>query len=316
MVRAVAAVAYGGPEVISVIDVASREPGPGEVTIAVHAASVNPWDLKHAGGAAGADPAKLPVRLGNELSGVVTAVGAGATALDGSSLAVGDAVYASKVPGAQASEVTVAGDRVLRKPADRDFAEAAGLLANGTTAVHVLEVAAATEGDTVLVHGASGGVGMLLAQLARLRGIRVLGTASARNHAALRDVGVEPVEYGPGLADRVRAFASEGIVAALDLVGTDEALEVSRDLLDDPARLVTIVNFGPVLAAGGRALGSGPGADPGSDIRNAARAELGRLFAEGRLRVPVGREFPLEEARSAYEFLAEGHPGGKVVLRP
>lgn len=316
MVLAVAAAAYGGPEVIAVLDVPSRSPEPGEVTIAVRAASVNPWDLKHAGGAAGTDPAKLPVRLGNELAGVVTAVGEGATALDGSALAVGDEVYASKVPGAQASEVTVVGDRVLRKPADRPFVEAAGLLANGTTAVHVLEASATVAGDTVLVHGASGGVGVVLAQLARLRGLRVIGTASARNHEALRALGVEPVEYGPGLADRVRALAPEGIAAALDLVGSPEALEVSLALLADPSRLVTIVNFGPVLAAGGRALGAGPGADPGREIRDAARVDLARRFAAGELRVPVGREFPLTEARAAYEYLATGHPGGKVVLVP
>ena len=318
MVRAVAATAYGGTEVIDVIDVDSRAPGPDEVTIAVRAAALNRWDAKQAEGAAGTDPAKLPVRLGSEAAGVITAAGSDAVSLEGESLAVGDEVYGHKLRGAQASELTVKAGLLVRKPPEASFAEASGLLATGTTAVHALEAVSVAEGDTVLVHSASGAVGRLVSQLARLRGARVIGTASARNHEELRGLGVEPVGYGDGLESRVRAIAPAGIDAAIDTVGTDEAITVSLALLGDPGRLVTIANaqFDAVLAAGGHAIGGGAGADPGTAIRDAARLTLARLFADGVIEVDVARTYPLEEARAAYEQLVTGHAGGKVLLEP
>ncbi len=318
MVRAVAATAYGGPEVIGVVDVEPRAPAPGEVTIAVRAAALNRWDAKQAEGAAGADPGKLPVRLGNEASGVVTAVGEDAVGLEGEPLAVGDEVFGMRLRGAQASELTVKAGLLLRKPREVAFAEASGLLANGTTAVHALEAVGVGEGDTVLLHSASGAVGWLVSQLAILRGARVIGTASARNHDALRGLGVEPVTYGDGLEERVRALAPGGVDAAIDTVGTDEAVAVSLAVLAEPARLVTIANaqFDAVLAAGGQAIGGGAGADPGTAIRDAARLTLADLLAEGRIRVDVARTYPLEDARAAYEQLVTGHAGGKVVLEP
>lgn len=316
MVRAVAATAYGGTEVIDLIDVESRAPEPGEVTIAVKAAALNPFDAKLASGAAGADPAKLPRRLGSEAAGVVTAVGEDAVGLEGEPLAVGDEVYGHRLAGGQASELTVSADNLLRKPAGASFPEAAGLLSTGTTATHGLEAIRVTSGDVLLIHGVSGGVGRLAAQLALLRGARVVGTASPKRHADLARLGIEPVAYGDGLADRVRALAPNGIDAAFDTVGTAEALEVSLQLLGDPARLVTIVNFAAVLAAGGQAIGGGPGADPGREVRAAARLTLARLLADGAIDVEIARSYPLAEARAAYEFLVTGHAGGKVVLEP
>jgi NADPH2:quinone reductase len=318
MVRAVAATAYGGTEVIDLIDVEPRAPEPDEVTIAVKAAAVNRWDAKQAAGAAGTDPAKLPVRLGMEAAGVIVAAGADAVSLEGEQLAMGDEVYGHKLRGAQAEELTVKAGLVLRKPPGRSFAEASGLMSNGTTAVHALETVGVAEGDTVLVHSASGGVGWLVSQLARLRGARVVGTASERNHDQLRALGVEPVTYGDGLLDRVRELAPAGVDAAIDTVGTDEAISVSLALLGDPARLVTIANaqFAAVLAAGGHAIGGGPGADPGTAIRDAARLTLAKLFADGAIGVDVARTYPLEDARAAYDHLVTGHAGGKVVLEP
>lgn len=318
MVRAVAATAYGGTEVIDLIDVESRAPEPDEVTIAVRAAALNRWDAKQAAGAAGTDPAKLPVRLGSEAAGVVTAAGADAVSLEGETLAVGDEVYGHKLRGAQADELTVKAGLVVRKPPAKSFVEASGLLSNGTTAVHALETVGIAAGDIVLVHSASGGVGWLVSQLARLRGARVIGTASERNHDQLRSLGVEPVTYGDGLAERVRVLAPDGIDAAIDTVGTDEAVEVSLALLGDPARLVTIANaqFATVVAAGGHAIGGGAGADPGTAIRDAARLTLAKLFADGAIGVDVAQTYPLDDARTAYDHLVTGHAGGKVVLEP
>jgi NADPH:quinone reductase-like Zn-dependent oxidoreductase len=316
MVRAVVAGSYGGPEVIEVIEVESRPAGDGEVVIAVRAAALNPYDGQQARGEKGRDPDKLPLRLGSEASGVVTSVGERAIGVEGDELRVGDEVFGQRLSGAQASELTVPADRLVRKPRGVGFPQAASLLLTGTTAVHGLEAVRLAAGETLLLHGASGGVGTLVAQLAVLRGARVIGTASSRRFDELRALGVEPVAYGGGLADRVRELAPHGVDAAFDAAGTDEALEVSLELLGDPGRLVTIVNFTAVLAAGGQAIGGGPGADPGREIRAAALVPLTRLLGEGRIRVDVAATLPLESAADAYRLLETGNSGGKVVLEP
>lgn len=316
MVSAVAATSYQGLSAIDVIEVDHVDPGAGQVVVAVRAAALNPFDAKMASGAAGTDPAKLPLRLGSEAAGVITAVGPDAVGLEGEPLAVGDEVYGTRLSGAQASELTVKAENLIRKPASVSFAEAAGLLSTGTTAVHALEAVRVAAGDTVLIHGVSGGVGRLAAQLVMLRGARVIGTASEKRHAELLALGIEPVAYGEGLAARVNELAPGGIDAAIDTVGTDEALEVSLQFLTDPARFVTIVNFAAALAAGGQAIGSGPGADPGREIRAAARLDLAALLADGSIEVEIARTYPLAEAKAAYAFMVDGHAGGKVVLEP
>jgi NADPH:quinone reductase-like Zn-dependent oxidoreductase len=169
----------------------------------------------------------------------------------------------------------------------------------------------------VLVHGAAGGVGQLLVQLAVDRGARVIGTASERNHDFLRELGGEPVAYGSGLADRVRAVAPDGVDAAIDLAGTDEALDVSLELVADRSRVVTIANFtGRPQQEGVKVLGGGPGADPGEELRMNARLELTRLAGEGRIRVAVEHAYPLTDVRAAHEALATRHARGKLVLVP
>ncbi len=204
---------------------------------------------------------------------------------------------------------------MLRKPATLGFPEAAGLLLVGTTAVHALEAVALTDGDTVLVHGAAGSVGRAIVQLAKRRGARVIGTAAEHRHEELRALGAEPVAYGPGLLDRVRAVGGT-VDASIDAIGTDEALEVALELVADHGRILTIVTGAPYLAVGAKYIGGGPGGTQGTELRDAARADLVRLAGTGELVIPVVREFPFEEASAAYAFLAEGHAGGKVVLVP
>lgn len=313
MATAIVATAYGGPEVLSAVDVEVPEPGPGEVTIAVRAVAVNPIDHKAYSGAFGTDPAALPMRLGSELSGVVSRVGPDAEGAAGP-LRVGDEVIAYRVSGAYATEVTAPSRVVVPKPPRLGWAEAAGLLLTGATAVHTLSAAGVKDGDTLLVHGVSGGVGLAVAQLAAMRGARVLGTARKSRHEGLRQYGVEPVAYGAGLADRVRTAAPGGVDAAIDTVGTDEAVDVSLELVPDRGRIVTIAAFGRAAEAGIKLLGNGPGADPGTRIRAAAWSELLPLAADGRLRVVVAQTFPLSEAAAAHRLVATGHAGGKVVL--
>ncbi|MFE2954767.1 NADP-dependent oxidoreductase [Nocardia tengchongensis] len=314
MATAVVATAYGGPEVLSLIEVEVPDPGPGEVTIAVRAAGVNPFDYKFYSGAFGTDPSNLPLRLGLEVSGVVTAVGPDAVGPAGP-ISIGDEVLAP-VSGGYATVVTANAARVVPKPVEVDWKQAAGVLSVGGTAVHLLAATGVGPGDTVLIHGAAGSVGALAAQLAVARGARVIGTASPRGHERLRSYGVEPVEYGPGLADRVKALAPKGIDAAIDTAGTDEAVDVSLELVGDRDRFASIVAFGRAASDGFKVLGGGPGADPGTEIRANAWRELLPLLSAGKLDLAIAKTFPLAEAAAAHTFVMDGHAGGKVILLP
>ncbi|MEU6506264.1 MULTISPECIES: NADP-dependent oxidoreductase [unclassified Streptomyces] len=315
MSEAVVARAYGGPDVLSVIEVAVPEPGPGQVRIEVRAVGVNPVDHKVYSGAFGTDPANLPMRLGAEAAGVVTAVGAGATGPAGP-IAVGDEVIVYRAPGAYATELVVPASSVVPKPAGLSWEQAGGLMVAGVTAVHVLEAIGLRENDSVLIHGAAGGVGLMAVQLAVERGVTVLGTASPAKHEVLRELGAIPVAYGPGLADRVRAAAPAGVQAAADLVGTDEAVDVSVELVADRSRIATIAAFERGAGAGIKLLGGGPGADPGAEIRAAARLRLTEAAAAGRLRVLIAGSHPLREAAAAHRRIMTGHTTGKIVLVP
>ena len=309
------AAGYGGPEVLSVIDEPTQGPGPGEVRIEVRAAGVNPVDYKSYSGAFGTDPARLPIRLGAEAAGVVTAVGPDAAGPAGP-VTVGDEVIAFRAPGAYAAELVVPAQALVPKPAALDWAQAAGLMVTGVTAWHALAVTGVHQGDTVLIHGAAGGVGVIAVQLVVARGASVVATASPARHAFLRELGATPVAYGPGLAGRVRAAAPGGVTAALDLIGTDEAMEVSLALVPDRARVVTIAAFAKGLQAGIKVIGGAPGADPGTEIRNAARLDLARLAGEGTLKVFVTQTFPLTEAAAAHRAIMTGHATGKIALLP
>ncbi|MDT4894420.1 MAG: NADPH:quinone reductase [Pseudonocardiales bacterium] len=311
MTRQVVATGFGGPEVLQIAETEVPAPGVGEVRLAVRAIGVNPADVKMYSGAFGADPAALPIRLGYEAAGVVSEVGPGVT-----TFRAGDEVIAYRANGAYASDIVVAAEALSAKPPALGWPEAGGLSLAGATAVHALRVVSITGGDTVLVHGAAGGVGLLAVQLAAVRGARVIGTASAGKHDLLRSLGTEPVEYGPGLADRVRALAPGGVQAAVDTVGTDEAVDVSLELVADRARIVTIAAFARAAAEGIALVGAGPGADPGTEVRNAARPELARLAAEGTLRVIVARTYSLDDVAEAHREIAAGHVTGKLVLVP
>ncbi|MCP9624088.1 NADP-dependent oxidoreductase [Nocardia otitidiscaviarum] len=314
MAIAIIATAYGGPEVLTPIEIDVPAPGPGEVTVEVRAAGVNPFDYKRYSGAFGTDPDALPMRLGGEVSGVVTAVGPDAVGPAGP-IHLGDEVLA-RVDGGYATAVTARADRVVPKPKAVSWEVAAGIQAVGGTAVHTLAATAVRAGDTVLVHGAAGSVGATAAQLAVARGARVIGTAAPARHERLRGYGVEPVAYGPGLADRVRALAPGGVDAAIDTVGTDEAVDVSLALVADRARIATIAAFGRVAETGIKALGGGPGADPGTEIRAGAWRELLELLGADKLELVIAATYPLTEVAAAHEFVIAGHAGGKVVLLP
>ena len=315
MSAVVIATAFGGPEVLSIVDQPAGEPGPGEARIQVRAAGVNPVDWKVYSGRMGADPARLPIRLGSEAAGVVTAAGPDAVGPAGP-VQVGDEVIAFRAPGAYAADLVAPADALVPKPATLDWAPASGLMLTGVTAWHALAATDVHPGDTVLMHGAAGGVGIMAIQLAVRRGATVIATASPARHDFVRELGAIPVAYGPGLDGRVRAAAPGGVRVALDLVGTDEALDVSLDLVADRARIATIVVTPRARAAGIKLLGGAPGADPGTEVRLPARLDLAKLAGDGALRVFVARSYPLSQVADAHRDSMGGHATGKIVLIP
>ena len=315
MTTSVVAMAFGGPEVLSVLDESVGVPGPGHVLVEVRAAGTNPVDYKLYSGAYGKDPSQLPMRLGMEAAGVVSAVGDDAEGPAGP-IHPDDEVIAYPIRGAYAALVVVPASTVVPKPSTLSFEEAGGLLLTGTTAVHALTVTGVGSGDVVVVHGASGGVGLMAVQLAVNAGARVIGTASQASHAYLRELGAEPVIYGDGLVERIRALAPGGVDAAIDAVGSDEAVDASIALVTDRKRIVTIAAFERGLELGLKIIGAGPGGDPGTEIRAAARLELVRLAEAGKLQVRVAGAYPLSEAATAHRELAAGHTHGKIVLVP
>ncbi|PRY36722.1 NADP-dependent oxidoreductase [Umezawaea tangerina] len=320
MPRIVRPTAYGSPDVLAVTEVPTPRAAADGVVVEVRAAGVNPvdWklysgtfhavaeDLKDAAGIAASMPS-----VGLECAGVVTEVGRDVTGVR-----VGDEVIVYPVTAAYADRVTAPATSVLPKPAGLGWAEAGSLMLTGTTAVHALHAAGVGAGDTVLVHGGSGGVGLMGVQLAAAAGATVIATAAERNHALLRELGAVPVVYGAGLADRVRAVAPRGVDAAVDFAGTDEALDVSLELVADRTRIASIAGSPRRAAAGIAVLGYGPGQDAGTEVRTAARGQLVEQAGSGALRVVVATTFPLDEAAKAHEVGLAGHAPGKLVLIP
>lgn len=311
--RVVVAIAYGGPEVLELTEDDPGAPGPGEVLLAVRAAGINPIDWKLYSGMMGDDPGNLPLRLGFEAAGVVEAVGDGAQGPAGP-LAVGDEVIAFQISGAYAERLVVDAGACVPKPQPMSWEQAGGLMLTGATAIHTLTATGVGDGDTVLLHGAAGGVGLMVVQIAVARGARVIGTASESRHEAVRAAGGEPVVYGDGLLDRVRALAPEGVDVAIDAVGSDEAVDTSLALVADRDRIASIAAFARAPQEGFKLLG-GAGPDAGDDIRAAARLELTELVTRGALTV-TATGFPLDQVAEAHRVGIAGRAEGKLVLVP
>lgn len=216
---------FGGLEQLRLVEVEVPAPGAGEVTIQVKAAGMNPADYKHIAGARNPDVRESALPIGYEVAGMLSAIGPDTQiASDGG--AVGDEVLAFRISGGYATEVTVSAADVFAKPASLDFSQAANLLLAGSTAAEMLHVTGVAAGETILVHGASGAVGISLLQQARIIGARVIGTASPKNFEKVRSYGAVPIAYGDDLLGRLRDELSAQPVAALDCIGTDEAIDV------------------------------------------------------------------------------------------
>lgn len=303
---------YGGPDQIQAYHDDVPQAGPGQVTIEVRAVGVNPTDYKGIGGYRGRDESALPLPLGYEAAGVISAIGADTEIASGGG-AVGDAVMTFRVTGAYADLITVPAKDVFAKPDALDFPSAANLFLVGSTAADMLRVVPAESGQTVVIHGGSSAVGVSLLQQLALIGVRAIGTASERNFDAVRRFGGEPTTYGEGLEQRLRDLAPDGFDAAYDCVGTDEAVDVSLALVPKD-RLVTIAGFQRAQQDGFAAVGGGDAAS--GAFRDEVRAHLVQLAAEGKLVVPVAKTYPLAQSTEALQDLADQHPGGKFALIP
>ena len=297
--RALVLTGTGGPEVLQVQERPDPAVGPGDVRIAVRAAGVNPSDWKRRAGLyRDFDLVTFPSGLGVEASGIVDEVGPGV-----STVSLEDAVFGY---GAN----TVAQYAVLthwaRKPDDLSFTVAGGLPVIAETALRSLEEVGAKSGETLLVSGAAGGIGSAVIQFARQRGMAVIGTASAQKHDYLRGLGATPTTYGPGLAERVRKIAPEGVAAALDLAGSGIIPELI-EIVGDPSRVLSVADF--AAPQYGAKFSAGPPKNPEQVL-----ADVARLCSEGLFRLRVDQIFPLEQTARAQEVSAKGHVTGKLII--
>ncbi|MFD8750353.1 NADP-dependent oxidoreductase [Kitasatospora sp. NPDC059577] len=307
MTKAIAFHEYGGADVLRPIDIELPAPGPGQVRVAVRTVGVNPLDHKVRSGAmAGLFPVAFPAVNGYELAGVVEALGEGVTGF-----APGDEVFGAVMGGGYAEHALVPAAMLARKPASLGWEEAAAIPVAAETAERALDVLGVRAGETLLVHGAAGGVGTVLLQFARARGITVIGTASEANHDHLRELGAIPVTYGEGLAERVRAAAPGGVDRALDAAGQGGVLPLSVELTGSADRVLTIADFVGAEQYGVRFTG---GADGVEFHHRRAYAAAIALHEAGTLRLPLHRVFPLAEAAEAQRVSEQGHLRGKIVL--
>ncbi|MGW8377475.1 NADP-dependent oxidoreductase [Streptomyces sp. ODS28] len=304
MPNAIAFTEYGPAEVLHPLEIAQPAPGPGQVRIAVRTAGVNPLDCKlRSGVLQQVYPVQFPSVPGLEAAGVVEALGEGVT-----ELLEGDEVLGPTLTGAYAESALASAEALVIRPGSLSWEEAAGIPTAAETAYRLLDLLGLQPGQTLLVHGAAGGVGTLTVQFARARGLRVVGTASAANHDYLRTLGAVPVEYGEGLGERVRAAAQDGVDGALDLVGKGHVLPLSIELTGSPDRVITIADeHGPEY---GVRFSNGT---EGDFTRAALTAALS-LQTAGTLQLPVHRTYPLDKAADAHRESETGHVTGKIVL--
>lgn len=304
---------FGGPEVLTVIDVAAPSPAAGEVAVRVEAVGVNPIDHKLRAGLRASEPITTPRRVGSDAAGTVTAVG---DQVEG--FRVGDAVVIFGATGTYASDIVVDPAHLSPRPPQVSAAEGAALGIPVGTAYQTLRSLAVGAGDTVLIHGGSGAVGQAAIQHAVRVGATVLATTSDRRADRVQSLGATPLPYGPDVVARVRTLAPQGVTVAIDLAGTDEALQQSMDLVADRRRIATLVRGKDAAALGIRAF-SGGSPRPLNAQEQAWRAEAipvtVALLAAGRFSVELGPEMPLADAAEAHRLVAAG-TDGKIVLLP
>jgi NADPH:quinone reductase-like Zn-dependent oxidoreductase len=292
---------FGGPEVLEIVDLPDPHPGPGQVRIVVQAAGISGTDWKLRGGALSFG-AELPQTTGSDVAGVVDEVGADVT-----DVAVGDRVFGISDDHAGAAELALLTFRAIIPPS-LGFVDAAGLPVALETATRGLDQLGVTSGTTLFINGASGGIGSTAVQLAVARSARVIGAASVANQNYLSLLGAEPVTYGEGMADRVRAHAPGGVDAALDVPGNG-VLPQLIELAGEPKHVVTLADFDGAKEHG---VHFSNGFTDGNAFH--ALAEVGELIGAGRFWLTVDKTFPLAAIGEAHRVSEHGHVRGRLVL--
>lgn len=301
---------FGGPDELRVIDGPVPQPAPGEVQLKVIAAGTNPVDYKIRDGSSGMvanfDPADFPLVLGRECSGVVTELGEGVT-----TLAVGDTVFGmpelTHPAGCYAEYVCLPADALVRVPEGADPIVLGGTALAGLTAwIAVHELGRVQAGDTVLVHGGSGGVGQLIVQLCRQVGAEVWATASTRNQQRLAELGAHPVDYTS------QDFRTEVPPCDVIIDGVYfDTFTPSLDHLKPGGRIVALPTLSDLSEAKSRGIeASIPRARPIPE----ALTKIAEMVASGELSVEVSQVLPLERAAEAHRQLESGHTRGKIIL--
>lgn len=295
---------FGSRDYLRLVERERPWPGPGQILVRVMAAGLNPMDYKayRDERAAAHMGVTLPSGMGQDFAGFVEELGEGVTRFE-----LGQAVLGTAPFAAIADFVVVPEDgQVIAKPDPLTFEAAGSLGVVGRTAMASVRSLDLHERDTVLVSAAAGGVGSLAAQLAVRAGATVIGTAGEENHEFLESLGVIPVEYGEGLADRVRdVLDDDHVTAVLDNHGPD-TIEAALELGVPIERVNTIATFGPD-AHGARSVG-------GAAATNEDLAELADLLAENELVLPIDSIYPIERTVEAYGRLEAGHVRGKIVI--
>ncbi|MEE1824453.1 NADP-dependent oxidoreductase [Streptomyces sp. BE20] len=299
MAEAFGFVDYGGPEKQEFLDRPVLEPGPGQLGIAVRAAGVNPVDWKVRRGLLGRDR-ELPAVMGQEAAGVVERVGPGVTGFT-----PGDEVFGIAAAGAFAAQTLLLARMSAPKPAEVGFDQAATLPVAAATADDAVRDVGVGAGQTLLILGVSGGVGSAAAQIARSRGIRVIGTASDANRGYVESLGAVQVRYGAGVAERIRAVAPDGVDGILDLVGGDD-VRAAATTLADRSRLVATSDPAAAAELGGRFVTRSTTPE--------TLAALAGLVAAGELDPQISARYPLARAAEALALVESGHARGKLVL--
>jgi NADPH2:quinone reductase len=304
--RAVRFDSYGGTDVLYVADIDRPVPAAGEVLVEVRAAGINPGEAGIRSGALHERfPATFPSGEGSDLAGVVLEVGDGV-----SEFAVGDEVLGfSFQRSSHATHTVVPVDQLIHKPTELSWEVAGSLYVVGVTAYAAVNAVKPQEGETVAVSAAAGGVGSLVVQLLARRGVRVLGIASAGNAEWLRAHDVVPVEYGDGLADRLRQAAPDGVDAFIDLFGPDY-VQLAVDLGVPVERINTIISFAKAAEVGAKTEGSAEASTP------AVLQEIADLIASGALDFDVAKTYPLDGVVDAFTELEQRHTHGRIVLLP
>jgi NADPH:quinone reductase-like Zn-dependent oxidoreductase len=304
--RAVRFDKYGGIDVLHLVEVDRPVPGPEQVLIRVKAAGINPGEAAIREGVFAKQwPAEFPSGQGSDLAGIVEEVG---TAVK--NVAVGDEVIGfTNNRSSQAELVVVEANHLIHRPAHVSWEQAGALFVAGTTAYAAVQAVSLKAADTVVVSGATGGVGSIAVQLARNIGAKVIGLAGAANHAWLSDHGVIPIGYGDGVAERIRAASGNKVDAFVDTFGGGY-VELALELGVAPDRIDTIIDFAAAAKHGVKTAGNSAAANA------KVLAELASLIDAGRLKIPIAKVYPLADVREAYQDLARRHTRGKIVLVP